>query len=201
LKPRDSYKPVDFTRLPIGYASAVTQLQIASVYAAIANGGVLMRPQILRRIEERNGAVILDFKPQPVRKVISERTSRDVMEALETVTGPGGTATTAALDYYTVAGKTGTAHKYTGDPDAPYDNKRYYGSFVGVFPASAPRICVAVTVNEPDKNKVGHYGGQVAGPLFVTVANMIGRHLNIQPDKSPNPKDQTQVASLEETEP
>ncbi len=189
LHPRDQYRPVDFTRLPIGYASAVTQLQIACVYSAIANGGTMMRPQILRQIKERNGNVIIDFKPQPVRRVISARTSREMMQALQTVTETGGTATTAALDYYTVAGKTGTAHKYTGDPNVPYDNKRYYGSFVGVFPASAPRICIAVTVNEPEKNR-GYFGGKVAGPIFAELARLTGQHLNIKPDKSPEAPDQ-----------
>jgi cell division protein FtsI/penicillin-binding protein 2 len=78
-----------------------------------------------------------------------------------------------------VAGKTGTARK------VPYDRKQYYASFVGVFPASAPQICIVVTVNEPDKAKVGYYGGTVAGPLFAELGAFIGKHLNIKPDKSP----------------
>jgi len=195
LRARETYVPLDFTRLPIGYACSVTQLQMACIYSAIANGGVMMRPHILRRIEERNGEVIIDFKPQAVRRIISGQTSREMMEALQTVTEKGGTATTAALDYYTVAGKTGTARKYTGNPKIPYDKNHYNASFVGVFPASAPRICIAVTVSEPDKHKVGgYYGGLVAGPIFAKLAMLTGQHLNIKPDKAPDSTNQ--VASV-----
>jgi cell division protein FtsI/penicillin-binding protein 2 len=189
---------MDISRLPVGYVSRMTQLQIACLYSAIANGGVLMRPQILRRIEDRDGRSMFDFEPQVVHRVISERASRLVLEALQAVTEPGGTATTAALEYYKVAGKTGTAHKYTGNPDNPYDNKRYYGSFAGVFPASDPKICIVVTVDEPNKALAGHYGGKVAGPIFAEIGAMAGHYLNIAPDKFPTmaelPKATNQVS-------
>lgn len=189
LYPINTYRPVDFTRLPIGYASAVTQLQMACIYSAIANGGKMMRPQILSRIEGRDGMVAFQFSPQMVEQVISQRASRDIMKALRTVTEPGGTATKAALDYYTVAGKTGTAHRYRNGPDAGYDNKHYNGSFVGVFPATDPRICIAITVVEPNVVKAGYYGGKVAAPLFAEVASVTGQYLNIRPDKTPEPTD------------
>jgi cell division protein FtsI (penicillin-binding protein 3) len=156
------------------------------MYSAIANGGIMFRPQILKSIRDRDGTDVWSFTPQVRHRVISEPASKETMAALRTVTEPGGTAKRAALEYYTVAGKTGTAHKYTGDPSNPYDNERYYGSFVGVFPASAPRLCIAITVDEPNKASAGHYGGVVAGPIFAEVAELAGQHLNIQPDKDPN---------------
>ncbi len=183
VEPRDKYVPGDYTRLPIGYATSVTQLQLATIYSAIANGGRLMQPRLIARLENPHGEVVAQLKPEMVRQVISPDTSRKVIEALQTVTEAGGTATEAALEHFHVAGKTGTARKWN-DQIKNYDTERYYASFVGFFPATDPRICIAITVDEPDKRK-GYYGGKVAGPIFRKVAALTAHHLNLKPDRDP----------------
>ncbi|HAV65278.1 MAG TPA: hypothetical protein DCY13_23260 [Verrucomicrobiales bacterium] len=179
LRPRERLYPVEFTRLPIGYGLRVTQIQLAAAYAAIANGGVLMQPRLISRFEGRDGTILAGYPPTAVRRVVSPATARLMTEALMGVTADGGTASGAALEHFTVAGKTGTAHKFV---NGQYDQRHYYSSFYGFFPASEPRVCIAVTVDEPDKTKAGHYGGKVAGPIFKAMAEEIAHHLNIQPD-------------------
>lgn len=184
LRPRSQIYPGEFTRLPIGYGLKVTQLQLASIYSAIANGGVLMQPRLISRLETRDGRVIAQYKPEAVRRVVTKETSRKMIEALRTVPQPGGTAVEAAMDYHTVAGKTGTAHKYNVKLKR-YDQVHYYASFIGFFPATNPQICIAITVDEPDKTK-GHYGGKTAGPIFKKVAEQTAFQLHIKPDREPD---------------
>lgn len=200
VEPLEKYVPGDFTRLPIGYATSVTQLQLATIYSAIANGGRLMQPRLVARLENNDGQVVGQLNPEMVRQVISPETAQKVIAALRTVTEPGGTATEAALEHFQVAGKTGTARKWN-DEIKNYDTERYYASFVGFFPASDPRICIAITVDEPDKRK-GYFGGKVAGPIFRKVAALTAHHLNLKPDRDPGaggpagtPVNQATVAS------
>lgn len=188
LDPRERIRPGEFTRLPVGYRLSVTQLQLANMYSAVANGGRLMQPRLVSRLEHRDGKVARQYPPEVVRQVISQETSRKMIEALQTVTQPGGTATEAALDHYQVAGKTGTAHKWNPELRS-YDNERYYSSFVGFFPASAPRICLAITVDEPDRRGgKAHYGGKAAGPIFRKVATDAAHLLNLKPDREVPPE-------------
>lgn len=184
LRKRGDIYPGEFTRLPIGYGLKVTQLQLATIYSAIANGGRLMQPRIVSRLETRQGKVMVTYQPEVVRRVISEETAHKMIEALRTVTQPGGTAVKAAMDYYTVAGKTGTAHKYN-PKIRRYDTEHYYASFIGFFPSTDPQVCIAITVDEPDKSK-GHYGGGTAGPIFKKVAEQTAFQLHIKPDRDPN---------------
>ncbi len=188
LPARKDIYPGEFTRLPIGYRLSVTQLQLANMYSAVANGGRLMQPRLVSRLEHRDGKVARQYPPEVVRQVISPETSRKLIEALQTVTQPGGTATDAALEHYQVAGKTGTAHKWNTELRS-YDNERYYSSFVGFFPASAPRICLAITVDEPDRRGGrAHYGGKAAGPIFRKVATDAAHLLNLKPDREVPPE-------------
>ena len=183
LRPRSQIYPGEFTRLPIGYGLKATQLQLASIYSAIANGGLLMQPRLISRLETRDGRVVARYEPEVVRRVITRETSRKMIEALSTVPQPGGTAVEAAMDYHTVAGKTGTAYKYNVTLKR-YDRVHYYASFIGFFPATKPQICIAITVDEPDKSK-GHYGGKTAGPIFKRVAEQTAFQLHIKPDLDP----------------
>jgi cell division protein FtsI (penicillin-binding protein 3) len=110
-----------------------------------------------------------------VRQVISESTARLMVQALKTVVSPQGTAPKAALEHYTVAGKTGTAVKVE---NRVYVNK-YFSSFLGFFPADNPELCISITLDEP---KDGHYGGSVAGPVFKQIAEAAANYLNIHPE-------------------
>lgn len=188
---KDWYK-VSLAQIPMGHGLAVTRLQMVMAMCAIANGGVLMRPMLVDRLEDRDGHLIARYSPQVVRRVISPTTAADMVKALKTVTQPDGTAPKAALEYYTVAGKTGTAQKAGRGGYLP---GKYFSSFVGFLPADRPELCISIVLDEP---KHGYYGGQVAAPVFKQVAQLAANYLSIPPDK---PEAATAVARLAGSEP
>jgi cell division protein FtsI/penicillin-binding protein 2 len=147
---------------------------------AIANKGVLMQPMLVNRLEDSNHKVVAQYSPQRVRQVISPATAAEMVEALKKVVSPEGTAPKAALDHYTVAGKTGTAQKSDGHT---YLFGKYFTSFIGFFPAEAPEVCISVVMDEP-KREYGYYGGQVAAPVFKQIAEAVANYLNIRPNDS-----------------
>ena len=156
--------------VPIGHGIAVTPLQMARAYATIANGGVLPSPHLIDRI---------DGKPASRKRgqrVVSRAVAEQMLSLLRGVVLEG-TGTEAAIPGYTVAGKTGTAAKI--DPDGTYSTSRYVASFVGLVPASKPRLVVMVMVDEPRGN---FYGGVVAAPAFREIARFNLQHLEIPPD-------------------
>ena len=143
---------------------------------AIANNGVLMRPMLVDRLEDRDHNVVAKYSPQRVRQVISEAAAEQMVTALKTVVSPEGTAPKAALEHYTVAGKTGTAQKSGGEG---YLQGKYFASFIGFFPADNPELCISVVMDEP---KQGYYGGQIAAPVFKQIAEAAANYLNIRPE-------------------
>ena len=169
--PLDKYSGSSMGNLPIGQGEAVTSVQLASAYAAVANGGILRRPQIIRAV---------DGKPRPRQKgkrILSRSTAAEVRKMLEGVVRVGGTGTEAAIDGYTLAGKTGTANKV--DPETgEYSSSAYIASFVGFAPARDPKLLVTVTVDEP---KGAIYGGDVAAPAFQRIAQFALPYLGIPP--------------------
>jgi cell division protein FtsI/penicillin-binding protein 2 len=167
------------TRIPMGHEVATSPLQMAVAMAAIANGGRLMRPMLVDRLEDHEGRVVAKYQPQFVRQVVSEDAARKMVAALKTVVGTNGTGLKAALDHYTVAGKTGTAQKPSATRRG-YEEGKYYASFIGFFPADQPELCIAVAMDEP---KNGHYGGDVAAPVFKRIAEQAANYLNIRPDR------------------
>jgi cell division protein FtsI (penicillin-binding protein 3) len=150
--------------LPIGHGIAVTPVQMAAAYAAVANGGVWLRPRI-----------VADH-PSKRRRVMSKPVADQLMSMLRDVVIEG-TGTEAEVEGYQVAGKTGTAAK--PDPRGGYSKSRYVASFVGVVPASAPRLVVLVTVDEPQS---AIWGGVVAAPAFQQIAHFALQYLEIPPD-------------------
>jgi cell division protein FtsI/penicillin-binding protein 2 len=169
---------ISLAQIPMGHGIAVTRLQMAMAMAALANGGVLMRPMLVARLEDRQGNVVARYAPQPVRRVVSETAAKLTVEALKTVVSPEGTAPKAALEHYTVAGKTGTAQK---PGPGGYLPGKYIASFIGFFPADQPEVCISVVLDEP---KQGYYGGQVAAPIFKQIAERVANYLNIRPDRN-----------------
>jgi len=153
--------------LPIGHGIAVTPVQMAAAYAAVANRGVWRRPH-LTADQQAEG-----------RRVISRHVADQLMSMLRDVVIEG-TGTEAEVDGYEVAGKTGTAAK--PDPRGGYSTSRYVASFVGVVPASAPRLVVLVTVDEPHS---AIWGGVVAAPAFQEIARFALQYLEIPPDAVP----------------
>jgi cell division protein FtsI (penicillin-binding protein 3) len=154
--------------LPIGHGIAVTPIQMAAAYGAVANGGVWLRPRLLADQRLGNGS--------HRRRVMSRRVAGQLLSMLRDVVIEG-TGQKAEVAGYQVAGKTGTAAK--PDPRGGYSESRYVASFVGVVPASAPRLVVLVAVDEPGG---GIEGGVVAAPAFQEIAQFALQYLEIPPD-------------------
>jgi cell division protein FtsI/penicillin-binding protein 2 len=188
VHPVKKWTKVSIAQLPMGQGIAVTPLQMALAMCTVANDGVLMRPMLVDRLQDENGITVVKYSPQQVRRVISEETDRQMIEALKTVVSADGTAPNAALDHYTVAGKTGTAQKSDG---TQYLDK-FYSSFTGFFPADNPEICIYVALDDP---KGVHYGGQVAAPIFKEIAEQAATYLNIRPDRDVEPDAHGKIAA------
>jgi cell division protein FtsI/penicillin-binding protein 2 len=178
LHPLRSWSAISVASIPIGYEVAVTPLQMTMALSAIANGGVLMRPMLVSELLDDQGQVVARFDPTPVRQVIGEAASGMVTRALQTAVAEG-TGRRAQLDYYQVAGKTGTARKLVG---SNYSAQRHVGSFIGFFPAHDPQLCISVVVDEPH---LATYGGETAAPLFRRIAERAAVYMAIPPSRSP----------------
>ena len=168
--PLKDYSGSTMGNLPIGQGIAVTPMQMATAYAAIANGGILRPPHIVSSVGGRK------TKPPKGRRVISEATAASVRKMLEGVLGPGGTASGAEIKGYTLAGKTGTSEKAI---DGGYSKDKYVASFVGFAPADKPKLLVSVMVDEP-RGEI--YGGQVAAPAWREIVNFALSYLKISPN-------------------
>ena len=177
VHPIRKWSKVTIVQLPMGQGISVTRLQMVMAMCAIANKGVLMRPMLVERLE-KNHQVYAQYCPQEDHRVVSQATAAKMVTALKTVVSPQGTAPNAALDHYTVAGKTGTAWKVENG----HYVRKYFASFIGFFPADDPQVCISVTLDEPEK-KYGFYGGGVAAPVFKRIAQRVANYLNIAPDK------------------
>jgi cell division protein FtsI (penicillin-binding protein 3) len=145
--------------MSFGYEVSATPLQVLSAYAAIANGGVLMQPRIVRAITAKDGSIVREIMPQRVRQVIRPETARVLTEMLVGVVS-NGTGKRAAIPGLRIAGKTGTAQAYT---QGAYDRKNYRASFVGFYPADKPRVAMMVILENPTNDI---YGGSTAAPIF-----------------------------------
>jgi cell division protein FtsI/penicillin-binding protein 2 len=170
-RPKD-YSGSSMGNLPIGQGLAVTPLQMATAYAAIANGGILRPSHIIRKV---------DGKPAELprgRRVITRATSASLRTMLEGVLAQGGTASEVSIPGYQLAGKTGTAQK--PDPiNGGYSDTNYVASFVGFAPARDPQVLVAVMVDEPQGE---HLGGVVAAPAVQRILEFALPYLRIAPD-------------------
>jgi cell division protein FtsI (penicillin-binding protein 3) len=165
------YSGSSMGNLPIGQGLAVTPIQMATAYAAIANGGILRPPHVIARIGERSAR-----EPRGHR-IITPATASSLRSMLEGVLGPGGTASEASIPGYQLAGKTGTAQK--PDPvNGGYSKDKFVASFVGFAPAKHPRLLVAVMVDEPQGEI---YGGLVAAPAFQAITRFALPYLGIPP--------------------
>jgi cell division protein FtsI/penicillin-binding protein 2 len=179
VRPPRKWSKVSIAQIPMGQGIAVTPLQMAMAMGAIANHGVLMRPMIVDRLVDQDGKLMVQYKPQAVRRVISEEAARQMVTALKTVPTKDGTAEAAKMEHFTVAGKTGTSNKNT---NGVYIQK-YFSSFIGFLPADNPEVLIMVLLDDPRQN--GHYGGKVAGPVFKAIAERTVSYLNLKPDIQP----------------
>jgi len=180
LRRPESWSTVDLATHAFGQGISVTPMQMVMAYAAVANGGFLMRPYVVSRVVSPNGDVLLQNQPHVVRRVVSEKTSHLLASMLKEVTSEGGTGTMANIEGFDVAGKTGTAQK-ADLAHGGYAAKKRVASFVGFVPADDPRLVALVLVDEPEVNV---YGGIVAAPAFRDIARGALRQLAVAPQKS-----------------
>jgi cell division protein FtsI (penicillin-binding protein 3) len=170
--PLNEYSGSSMGNLPIGQGELVTPMQMATAYAAIANGGILRPPHIVGAIDGRR-------LPEPAgHRVISETTAAELRQMLKGVLGPEGTASEVSIPGYELAGKTGTASKVdtaTGE----YSKTAYVASFIGFAPANDPKLLCAVVVDEPSAGSI--YGGTVAAPAFGQIMSFALPYLGIAP--------------------
>ncbi|MBQ9992130.1 MAG: PASTA domain-containing protein [Firmicutes bacterium] len=164
---------LDLATMSFGQSVSVTPLQMVSAASAIANGGTLLQPQIIKQILDADGNVIQDFGIKTVRQVISESTSRKMCEFLEEVVA-NGTGRSAYVEGYRVAGKTGTAQKAGA---GGYQEGKYVASFCGFAPANDPEITVLVLIDEP--SGALYQGGQVAAPVAQIIFSEVLRYLGV----------------------
>jgi cell division protein FtsI (penicillin-binding protein 3) len=166
LRAYQHWKRIEQATLSYGHGISVSLLQLARAYTIFATGGELQPLTLVRRDQPAEG-----------KRIISERTALAVRSMLELVVKAGGTAPRARIMGYRVAGKTGTAHKLEG---RGYAGDRYVSSFVGMAPASDPRLLVAVMIDEPSAGE--YYGGVVAAPVFSQVMSEALRILAVPQD-------------------
>jgi cell division protein FtsI (penicillin-binding protein 3) len=167
IQPPDRWRPVEIATMAYGYGVTVTALQLAHAYATLAAGGI-ERPVSFLRVDG----------PVPGKRVLSQQVVDDIIPMLESVVTSDGTAVKAAVPGYRVAGKTGTAHKAM---NGGYASDRYMSLFVGMAPASRPKVVLAVVIDTPEGQ---YFGGQVAAPAFSRIMAETLRLMNVEPDRS-----------------
>jgi cell division protein FtsI/penicillin-binding protein 2 len=182
VRPANEWGKYSIAQIPMGQGVSVTRLQMAMAVGAIANGGVLMRPMLVKQLQDGNGNIVQKYEPQAVRRVVSEDTAKQMVEALKTVVSKDGTAPLASLANYVVAGKTGTAEK-TVEGHVGYVEGKYVVSFIGFFPADNPQICISIVMDSP-KEGGRAFGGALCGPVFHNVAERCASYLNIPADEN-----------------
>jgi cell division protein FtsI (penicillin-binding protein 3) len=176
LRPPPQWSALSLATMSIGQEISVTAVQMVAAFAAIANGGRLMQPQIVRALLDAHGREVRAFEPKAVRQVISPETARELTTIL-TAAVREGTGHNAAIPGYDVAGKTGTAQKM--DPSTRrYSHAPGILSFVGFAPADDPRIAMIVLLDEPKNEK---WGSEAAAPIFSAIGREALRHLNVPP--------------------
>lgn len=163
LAKTDTWTATTQSAMSRGYALEATPLQIALAYGALANGGVLMKPYLVKERRDFDGHVTWQATPDSVRRIFSQETAGKLMPAFESVVSEDGTAELAMVDGLRIAGKTGTARKVE---NGRYKPGAYRATFVGFWPVENPQVVLAIVMDEPSKSM---YGGVVAGPVFKRV--------------------------------
>ena len=177
FRPLARWSALSLPSMSFGQEIGVTGLQVTMAAAAVANGGYLMKPLVVTRVEDAEGRAIREMKPVVVRRVLSPETVDTLTEILRTVVREG-TGRKAAVPGYVVAGKTGTAQKV--DASGRYSMIDHVASFVGFLPASRPALVILASLDSP--RVAANQGGDVAAPLFARVAEGALRILAVPPD-------------------
>ena len=174
LPPLRQWSRIRLVTVSFGQGVAVTPLQLACAYAALANDGMLMRPYVVSEIVSSTGEVIHANGPAPIRQVIQPETAQRIRTLLAHVVEPGGTGRRAHIQGFRVAGKTGTSQKV--DPRGGYSETGRIASFIGMVPAEQPRLVILAIIDEP---QTATYGGTVAAPVFQAIARQALAYLGV----------------------
>ncbi|ERJ95834.1 penicillin-binding protein, transpeptidase domain protein [Selenomonas sp. oral taxon 892 str. F0426] len=181
----------DIATTAIGQSIAVTPLQLVTAMSAIANGGTLMRPHIVRTIKNPDGSIYEERKPQTIRETLQKTVDRTLIGLLEQVVATGG-GSKAAVRGYRIAGKTGTAQKIRLDTSG-YMEGRYIASFCGFAPVEDPIFTVLVMIDDPRGGNF--YGGQIAAPVASRIFAQLLRYAHVEPSSNPFTKDAEDTSS------
>ncbi len=173
-----TWSEVQFVTIAFGQGISATPLQMAMAFGAIANGGEMLKPHIIKRLIGPDGEVVYERKKEVRRAVLRPETAALMRRLLGRVVQQGGTGMLAASQEYVVGGKTGTAQKAASH--GGYAEGRYYSSFIGFAPMNDPKIVVYVGIDEP---KGYYYGGQVAAPVFKKVTEEALHYLSVPAEK------------------
>jgi cell division protein FtsI (penicillin-binding protein 3) len=178
LSPYNRWSRIDAGAISFGQGISVSAIQLVTAVSAIANGGVLMKPYIVKAVMDQNGRTVKKFTPQKKSRVISAKTAGIIKKIMKSVTTEEGTGSLADPGFYSVCGKTGTAQKT--DETGRYARGKYVASFLGFAPEEDPKISVLVVVDEPREN---HYGGTVAAPVFKKIVLETLNYMNVPPHR------------------
>ncbi len=176
----ERWSGLSLATLSIGQEVSVTALQMVAAFGAVANGGRLMQPQVVRAVLDSGGREARGFEPRAIRQVISPETARTLTQIMTRVV-TDGTGHNAAIPGYDVAGKTGTAQK-VDQATKRYSRAPGILSFVGFAPADDPRIVMLVLLDEPRNEK---WGSEAAAPIFAALGREVVRYLNVSPRDTP----------------
>jgi cell division protein FtsI (penicillin-binding protein 3) len=188
IRPATRWRPIDLADHGFGQGIAVTPIQLATAYAAIANGGVMMRPYVVKAAYDGAGHKVFERTAQASRRAVTPQTAHTMNDLLRNVvSAPDGTGRLARVADFTVAGKTGTAQMVNGATGVYYQG-RLVGSFVGFVPAKDPRLVILVVLYDVPH---GHFGGLFAAPAFSAIASNALQHLDVAPEQPA-----TEVASI-----
>lgn len=172
------WTPINLGTMSYGYGLNVTPIQMTQALCAIANGGQLVAPRVVKAITNEQGEIQEEFPVRVVRRVISERVAKLVTRGMEMVVEPGGTAPGARVNGYRIAGKTGTTRKVK--KGGGYSKTKKTASFMGFAPADHPRLAIYINIDEPTKET---YGGKVAAPIFAKIIREALPFLGVPPDE------------------
>ena len=179
------FKEIDLAISSFGQSITVTPLQMITAVSAVANGGTLYKPHLVKEIVNSDNIVIEKKQPEVVRQVISEETSKTMCSILESVVSQGG-GKNAYLAGYRIAGKTGTAEKY------PRGNQKYIASCIAFAPADDPKVACLVILDQPEIG-MPYYGGTIAAPVVKNILEETLRYLDVEPKYNEDEKKYVEV--------
>ncbi len=177
LHPPSHWSKLSMSLIPIGQEVAVTPMQLGVALSALANGGFLVRPHVIKEVRAPGGSAMSTTLTEPLRQIIPSEISQ-TLRAIMAMVVEEGTGKLAVVPGYSSGGKTGTAQKV--DPDGHYSHSRFVASFAGFAPVEHPALVIVVTLDEPHPQ---YYGGVVAAPVFSAVAKEVLRYVDVPPDR------------------